>query len=50
MTIIYAALFITLVLCLLAFAGYTFYSGVHQAIIHREINRAQQEYQSMGIA
>lgn len=50
MTIIYAALFITLMLGLLAFAGYTFYSGVHQAIIHREINRARQEYQSMGIA
>ena len=50
MTIIYAVLFITLVLGLLAFAGFAFYSGFHQASINREINRAQLEFQSMGIA
>ena len=53
MIIIQAALFITLVLVLLgllAFAGFAFYSGFHQASIKREINAAQRDFQSMGIA
>lgn len=44
------ALFISLVLGLLAFAGFVFYSGFHQARVEREINAAQREFQSAGIA